>query len=557
MNKTVIKFMMAALISVYLTACSDFLDLQPLDSFSEETIFTDLALTEAYVNARYIDIKVGIGTSGFAYARGQGLRYLCDEAYHTFGDQQAYVFNRGEMNPDYTSQHLTWTDYYIAIKNCNIFFANIEDLQADRKVIDRLIGEVTFVRAFLYADLVSRYGGVPLITNVFGLDDDYYSVVRSSYNESISFILSELEKAIALLPVVHDDANFGRATKGAAMALKARVLLRAASPLWNTSNDKSKWQAAADAAKAVIDFTNNGSSVYALDPDYKGLFLNNRSKEIIFMRVFNDVMRHDFDRNTSPNGFTGWSQTSVLQDMVDAYEMADGTMPTEADYAPGNTPWQNREPRFYASIVCDGQLFRGREIEFWVSSAGGASGMDSNLGIDSWNASKSGYTLRKFMDESITAINNNTISKQPWIYIRLAEMYLNYAEAMFELGDEGEARKYINEIRKRARAGNPDVLPDITVSGEALREKIRHERRIELAFEDHRYFDVRRWKIADVTDNKPARRITIVRNDATREKTYTIEVLQERKFFPQHYLMPILRNEIQRAPQIEQNPGYN
>ena len=557
MNKIVIKLMMAALFSVFLMSCSDYLDLKPLDSFSEETIFSDIALTEAYVNARYIDIKVGFSTNDFAHARGQGLRSICDEAYHTFGDQNAYVFNRGELNPDYTNQYLTWTDYFIAIKNCNIFFESIGKLQGDQRVIDRLIGEVTYIRAFLYADLVSRYGGVPIITNVFGISDDYLTVTRSSYDESVSFILSELEKAANLLPVAHSDANFGRATKGAALALKARVLLYTASPFWNTNNDRNKWQAAADAAKAVIDLTNNSTPAYELDADYKGLFLNNRSKEIIFMRIFNDEMRTNFDRNSSPNGFNGWSQTSVIQNMVDAYEMADGTMPKEDEYAPGNTPWQNRDPRFYASIVCDGQIFRGREIEFWVSSGAGASGIDSNLGIDSWNATKSGYTLRKFMDESILTVNNNTISKQPWIYIRLAEMYLNYAEAMFELGNEDEARKYINLIRNRARAGNPDILPDITVSGQALKEKMQHERRIELAFEDHRFFDVRRWKIAEVTDNLPARRLVIVRNETTLEKTYTIELLQERKFFPQHYLMPISRSELQRAPQIEQNPGYN
>ena len=413
MNEIVKKIMMATLFSLFMTSCSDFLDLKPLDSFSEETVFSDIALTEAYVNARYLDIKVGFSTNDFSYARGQGLRVICDEAYHTFGDQNAYVFNRGELNPDYANQHTTWTDYYIAIKNCNIFFESIENLQGDQRVIDRLIGEITFIRAFLYADLISRYGGVAIITNVFGLDDDYYTVTRSSYDESVSFVLSELDKAATLLPVAHTDANFGRATKGAALALKARVLLRAASPFWNTANDRNKWQAAADAAKAVIDLQNNGSPAYVLDNDYKGLFLNNRSKEIIFMRIFNDEMRTNFDRNSSPNGFNGWSQTSIIQNMVDAYEMADGTMPKEDEYAKGNTPWQNRDPRFYASIVCDGQIFRGREIEFWVSSGAGASGMDSNLGIDSWNATKSGYTMRKFMDESILTVNNNTISKQP------------------------------------------------------------------------------------------------------------------------------------------------
>jgi hypothetical protein len=272
--------------------------------------------------------------------------------------------------------------------------------------------------------------------------------------------------------------------------------------------------------------------------------------------MFNDRMRTNFDMINAPNGFTGWSQTCVLQDMVDAYEMADGAMPTEADYAQGNTPWMNREPRFYASIVCDGQIFRGREIEFWVSSTGVTGGLDSRFGIDNWNVSKSGYTMRKFMDESITSVGYYTISKQPWIYIRLAEMYLNYAEAMFELGNEGVAREYINEIRKRARGGDPGVLPDVAATGAELQERIRHERRIEMAFEDHRYFDVRRWKIAEITENRPARMIETVRDAVTGEKTYEIKVLQERRFFPQHYLMPVSRTERERAPQLEQNPNY-
>ena len=560
MNKTTIKYMMAALLSVYLTACSDFLNVQPLDSFSNESIFTDPILTETYVNARYLEIRVGISTNDYSYARGQGLRFICDEAYHNFGDQSAYLFNRGEITPDQSGGlHNTWSDYYVAIKNCNIFFANIEKLKTDPKIIDRLKGEITFLRAFFYADLVSRFGGVPIITHVFGLDEDMM-VPRNSYEECVSFIVSELDNAASLLPAVHENSNYGRATKGAALALKARILLRAASPYWNTSNDRGKWQAAADAAKAVIDLTDNGSPVYALDADYKGLFINSRSREIIFMRMFNQQMGTNFDKINTPNGYTGWSQTCILQDMVDAYEMADGTMPTEeAEYAPGNTPWQNREPRFYASIVCDGQQFRGREIEFFISASGNRanSGIDSEQSsIENWNASKSHYTMRKFMNESLTDMAT-AISTQPWIYIRLAEMYLNYAEAMFELGDENTALLYINRIRERARGDNPNVLPDIRVSGEALREKIRHERRIELAFEDHRYFDVRRWKIADITENKPARKITIVRDDVTHEKTYTIEVLQERRFLPQHYLMPIPRSEIQRAPQIEQNTGYN
>lgn len=548
------------LLSGIFTACSDFLDIQPLDSFTNESIFTDASLTEAYVNSRYREIKTGITTNDYSYAKGIGLRYISDEAYHNFNFYSSYSFNRGEITPDQIGgQYNTWEDYYIAIKNCNIFFENIEQLKSDKSVTDRMTGEITFLRAFFYADMVSRFGGVPIIEKVFGLDDDMM-MERNSYDECVSFIVQELDKAAALLPVSYASKDYGRATKGAALALKSRVLLYAASPQWNTSNDKSKWQAAADAAKAVIDLTDNSSPAYVLDTDYKKIFLDNKSKEIIFMRQFNQESGHNFDKINTPNGYYGWSMTCVLQDMVDAYEIADGTMPSEdTEYAPGNTPWQNREPRFYASIVCDGQSYRGREVEFFISSTGDRanSGLDSEQSqIEDWNASKSHYAMRKFMDESRTDMST-AISTQPWIYIRLGEIYLNYAEAMYQLGKEDEARLYINKIRERARGGELDVLPDVTDTGQALMDKIIHERRIELAFEDHRYFDVRRWKIADETENKPARKITIVRDDVTHAKTYKIEVLQERKFLPQHYLMPIPRTEIQRSPKLTQNPGYN
>lgn len=532
-----------------LASCSDFLDVKPLDSFTGDAIFQDVRLTETYVNKRYTELIDGFGNLG--------LRYISDEAYHNFNSGSPYLYNRGEVTPDQVGDYGTWKTYFTAIKNCNIFFQNIALLKADQSTVDRMTGEITFLRAFFYADLVARYGGVPLITETFGLDDDMM-LKRNSYDECVSFIVSELDKAAQLLPAKYEDSDYGRATKGAALALKSRVLLYAASPLWNTSDNKEKWKAAADAAKAVLDLKDNGSPVYELDSDYKNLFVTNKSKEIIFMKEYNAEYGHSFDWTDSPNGFTGWSRTCVLQDMVDSYEMEDGTMPTEALYAKGGNPWEGRDPRFYASIVCDGQQFRGREIEFFVSSTSNRAecGMDSEYGIDDWNASKTHYTIRKFMNEALRDPWNDK-SAQPWIYFRLGEMYLNYAESMFHLGDEQTARAYINLIRQRARGGNPDVLPDIKTGGTQLLTNIQHERKIELAFEDHRFFDVRRWKIADQTENKPARKITIIRDDATKVKTYKIEVLQERKFLPQHYLLPIPRSEIQKNALLEQNPNYN
>jgi len=541
--KTTIKLYIAIFFTACFTSCADYLDVKPLDSFTGEAIFSDVSLTEAYVNKRYTELRDGFGNFG--------LRYISDEAYHNFNSGNPYLYNRGEVTADQFGDHSTWNAYYEGIKNCNIFFDNIAQLKADKAKVDRLIGEMTFLRAFFYADLVARFGGVPLITKTFDLNSDMM-VPRNTYDECIDFIVKELDKAADLLPLSYEGKDFGRATKGAALALKSRVTLYAASVYWNPSNDKSKWQKAADAAKAVLDLNQ-----YQLDPNYKQLFTSNKSKEIIFMKQFNTEFGHSFDWTDSPNGFTGWSRTCVLQDMVDAYEMEDGSMPSAQQYVDGK-PWEGREPRFYASVVCDGQQFRGREIEFYVSSTGNRanSGKDSEFGIDDWNASKTHYTIRKFMDESLRNPWNDK-SAQPWIYIRLGEIYLNYAETQYQLGNEEAARTYINKIRERARGGKAGILPAITSTGAALLGKIQQERRIELAFEDHRFFDVRRWKIAEQTENKPARKITIVRDDQTKKKSYKIEVLQERKFFPQHYLLPIPRSEIQRNALLKQNPSYD
>lgn len=541
--KTKIKLYIAIFFTACFTSCTDYLDVKPLDSFTGEAIFSDVSLTEAYVNKRYTELRDGFGNFG--------LRYISDEAYHNFNSGNPYLYNRGEVTADQFGDYSTWNAYYEGIKNCNIFFDNIAQLKADKAKVDRLIGEMTFLRAFFYADLVARFGGVPLITKTFDLNSDMM-VPRNTYDECIDFIVKELDKAANLLPLSYEGKDFGRATKGAALALKSRVTLYAASAYWNPSNDKSKWQKAADAAKAVLDLNQ-----YQLDPNYKQLFTSNKSKEIIFMKQFNTEFGHSFDWTDSPNGFTGWSRTCVLQDMVDAYEMEDGSIPSAQQYVDGK-PWEGREPRFYASVVCDGQQFRGREIEFYVSSTGNRanSGKDSEFGIDDWNASKTHYTIRKFMDESLRNPWNDK-SAQPWIYMRLGEIYLNYAESQYQLGNEEAARTYINKIRERARGGKAGILPAITSTGAALLGKIQQERRIELAFEDHRFFDVRRWKIAEQTENKPARKITIVRDDQTKKKSYKIEVLQERKFFPQHYLLPIPRSEIQRNALLKQNPSYD
>lgn len=543
MKKRIIRntfFALAATMS--LTSC-DVLDVEPLDSYTEDIIFTDAKLTEAYVTMNYTLPRNG-------WSRNS-LRFCSDESMENFNWNNCWTINTGGMTADQLGPLDIWADYYSYIKNCNIFFNNMSKVQQipepSRSI---LIGEATFFRAYYYMELVNNYGGVPLITRLFELDDPEMMIKRNSYEECVKFIVDEFTKAANLLPEKHSGSDFGRVTKGAALAMKARMQLYAASPLWNTTNDQSKWQDVADTIEELFDL-----NLYQLDKNYKGLFLNPQSPEIIFQRLYNSEFGSYYDWYNSTNGWGGYSCTAVLQEMVDSYEMEDGSMPDASIYTKATSnPWNGRDPRLYASVVCDGQIFRGREVEFWVNSDGESGGIDSELGRDAWNYSKTHYTIRKFMDENL--VNSwSDKGSQPWIYCRLAEVYLNYAEALYHLGDEKGARKYVNYIRERARGGNENILPDITASGDELLEKIQHERKIELAFEEHRFYDVRRWKIGEKTDTGKFHGINIVKNpDGT--KKYEIFEIQNRVFKPSNYLLPIPNYERRKNNLLEQNPLY-
>lgn len=541
--KTIIwKTTLLSLLMGGLASC-DVLDVEPLDSCTESTVFENSGMIEAYVTKNYTLPRNGWGQAA--------LRFVCDESMNNFSWWSSWNINKGEMTPDQLGGLNIWNDYYSYIKNCNKFFETANMDVVDEPLRTLLIGEMTFFRAYYYMELVNRFGGVPLVTKTFELDDTDMMLPRNSYEECVDFILKEFQKAADMLPERHYNADFGRVTKGAALAMKCRMELYAASPLWNTSDDKTRWEAAAATAEQVMALG------YYLDPDYKGLFLNPKSPEIIYERLYTNEFGHWFDWENTPNGWSGYSATCVLQEMVDSYEMEDGTMPDPSKYATATSdPWLGRDPRFYASVVCDGQAFRNGTVDAWINEDGQTGGSDSEYGTDSWNYSKTHYFIRKFMNESLLNIWSDKGS-QPWIYCRLAEIYLNYAEAKFHCGDEETARKYVNLVRERARNGNPDILPDVTESGEALLKRIQHERKIELAFEEHRFFDVRRWKIAEETENGKVHGIQIIRKqDGT--KRYELYEVQERKFVaPNHYLLPIPSGERRKNDLLEQNPGYS
>ena len=530
--------------SLMATACQgSILDLHPLNDLPAELVFADPALVEAFVNQAY-----GEGVRHGFWRRGDVcVDALSGDVRHTHwrGSKEFVTAATTADNGEAATAGL-WGASYRVIRNINIFFANIESSAVDADRRAQLIAEMQFIRAWIYADLIRWYGGVPLINEIFTTTDThkFAALVRSSYDEVVARIVTDLDQAIPLLPPTD---NNGKATQMAAMALKSRVLLYAASPLNNPSNDPGKWIAARDAAKAVVD----AIADQTLHPSYAEVFLSTTS-ETLWARTFaggTTGQGHSVNLANSPNGYNGWGGNNPLQGLVDAYDMSNGLPITDPNsgYNPQD-PYLNRDPRFYATINHNGAMWKGRQIETFNG------GLDTKEGpVQDWNGTHSGYYMRKFLRES-EPVSETVPSTTPWPFFRKAGAYLNYAETLLALGDEINAKIWMNKTR--ARVG----MPDITETGWPLVERYRQERRVELAFEEHRLFDILRWMIADQVLNTPAGGVTIVK-DAAGLLSYdytTKKPIPDRAFdATKHYRMPIPRSEIDKAPMLLQNPGYN
>jgi hypothetical protein len=319
-----------------------------------------------------------------------------------------------------------------------------------------------------------------------------------------------------------------------------------------------KWQNAANAAKDVMDL-GRYSLVTNLDANpvenFRKLFVNQTAtSEDIFMRFYVPTSSSGgraipVERMNGPNGSGGWGGNGPMQNFVDDFEMSNG-LPID-DVASGyddQDPYVNRDPRFYATVVYNGLMFRDRPYESFLPG-----GLDSPDGNEPWNTSKTGYLMRKFMREDIDLNAWDDMGTSPWRYFRYAEILLNYAEAQNEaVGPDASVYDAVNQVR--GRAGMPDL---VGLGQSEMRDRIRNERRVELAFEEHRYFDVRRWKIAMQVENEPAGGISITKaGDGT--LTYAPKIaLDGKKFEEKHYWFPIPLEDITASNNVlEQNPKY-
>lgn len=499
-----------------------------------------------------------------------------DEAEFTSETSPVQLINQGGWNA-FTNPADVWGSSFRAIRRANLFLetaspdkVNLDAFKLDPTTyqaryndVGRWRYEARFLRAFFYFELVKRYGGVPLVTSTAVDGGNVNAIKRNTLQECFDFIVAECDSAANNLPVTYTNVDLGRVTKGAALALKSRALLYAASDLFNlptwaggnanrdlialpAGDRAARWKAAADAAKAVIDLAGTG---YALSTNYRTLFTAFNNPEIIFTR--RNSASNAFERINFPIGFEGRSGNTPTQNLVDAYEVkVSSTVSVKFDWnnpEHAANPYANRDPRMAMTVVTNGASFstvsgQSRNVETFT---GGRDGLPIP------NATRTGYYLRKYVNESVNLLNNNTVVHS-WIYFRLAEMYLNYAEALNEYSPgHADIKRYLDLIRNRPGVAMPPVAP---APQPEMREVVRNERRVELAFEDHRAWDVRRWMIAPATLGAAIRAVNIDRNATT--TTYAPVVLENRVFEPKMYLFPIPQSELFIAKGLVQNPVW-
>ncbi len=540
-----------------LSACKkDYLTTTPTTLLSNTAIFGDSTLAETYVIGRYTGETLVAENNDPEFQRAFDAPWLssCTDESIATQDGGSYIIEQGNYTPDNESfMGNFWFRSYRSIREINYGLANMGSVPMSAYTRNRLIAELHFIRAYRYFDLIRNYGDVPLVGDkVWGLSDKDYTPLytRSPVEDCITYAVSECDLATKGLQGVSLPA--GRASAEAAMALKARLLLYAASPLYTGgTNDQSKWATAAAANKAIMDLNK-----FTLYSDYRQEFMVNSTSEDIFERLYSPVVGHSgLELVNGPNGYNGWGGQTPLQNFVDAYEMANGkpiTDPTSG-YNPQD-PYTNRDPRLAATVLYNGHPYRGRNVQTYTPG-----GLDSKDGPGPWNTTLTGYYILKYMNEGINPTDPNNLYQdqtqdQPYKYIRYAEILLNYAEAQNEaVGPDASVYAALNPIR--SRAGMPPITPGLSQS--SMRQAIINERQIELCFEDHRFYDVRRWKIANVTENVPAYGIKPTLN-TDGSITYTrITALGNRQFTDKNYWMPIPQSEILASGgKIKQNPGY-
>ncbi len=588
-----------------MTACEEFLNEAPNSEQPKEYIFSDYLRSNRYLTLLYYYMTPDWTGTG-KFKGGYGLM-------ESATDMSEYTATYGVPNNSFnvgnwrfsgaTPEIEIWYDCYKQIRRAWMFLENADCfINGPEGRQEMMKGEAHFMLAFYYFELMKRYGGVPLVRQTLSLDSNYF-IQRSSVDEIGAFICDELDKAQAMLPDKWDSEDFGRATKIWAMALRSRTLLYLASPLNNPDNDLTRWEKAAKASKECIDACEQ-SGQHKLSQDWQNIFMRftpDLIPEIIVFRrsgmynvTFNTKIVN-YEQATPGDEFWGFGSNSPSQNLVDrfpvlTYDAAGNVTGTEKfDW---NNPqhvqniYKNRDPRFYYTILYNDRFWIKRKIGTWHD--GTVYGLDRDPKNHLYT--KTGYYLRKFWPRECKDKNNPGSLRCYGYYIRLTEMYFNYAEAMNEAygpdnaaGMGMTAIEAINKTRARLiypasenitsnvsdpfyyvkveRDENPDlpVLPTgmpgmpTGMSKDQAREQIRNERCIEFAFEDQYFYDSLRWKEGETNIGGTVYGVDITKSGENFTSVRT--KVEDRLFESRMYRYPIPRSEVYKL-KIEQNPGW-
>lgn len=521
----------------------DFLQRDPGVPIDYDKLFSDPQLAAGFGDNSYnflLDDYARLSTQNGM--TGQ----FSEESISNTGDQVVNLINTGRhLNPGATDVTNVYSQMYRGIRNANVMLENIGRVPWTAVYNASYIrGEQLFLRAFFYYELMKRFGGVVLLDRPQTVPESGQDLPRATYAETLAFVVKDLNEAASLLPEDWTGAHYGRATKGAALALKARALLHAASPLHNPSGDAAKWRTAADAAKAVMDMNK-----YSLEPNYGDVLVQATSPEYIMIDIKTARGWVGYINNfIAPTSYGGaQSLISPTQNHVDLYEMSNGkpiSDPTSG-YNP-QQPYLNRDPRFYTNIIYNDQTWQGRKVQTFVGGTDYSA--TSNI------FTKTSYYVKRLWPEQVRNTGGGT-GLVNFIFFRYAEVLLNYAEALNEAeGPTTAVHNAVNAVRTRAGIA---ALPT-TLSKEAMRDRIRNERAVEFAFEEMRWWDILRWKKGIELVAQPMRGMQITRTGTTFTYTPVVLAANYQKVFEEHmHLYPIPAAEIYKSPgALKQNPGW-
>jgi hypothetical protein len=566
-----IMFFAAVFAIAIMSACKkgSILDQVQTTDLSEQSTFSDSARTMQFLSGIYVDI--GFSASPKRFGSSVGIYQIGDEAEGSLLAATAYnvIFQTGAVSALNIPTD-AWDTTYHDIRRVNVFLSQLPKTPLSAPLRSRVSGEARFLRAWYYFILVKHYGGVPLVGDVVYTDDSNVPGKRATFDECVSYIESECDAAANLLPLTQTGLDYGRITKGACLALKSRLLLYAASPLYNANStlngllgyptyDATRWNKAAQAALDVINLNQYSLVNLTTSPGYgfQRVFVTRENPEYILaaMAASNRTLEAIWD----PPSRGGSGSAYPYQELVDAFGTINGKPITTDLVSPSNptgydatNPYVNRDPRLAWTILFNGgtRLNTAKTVTA-VNTYSGAT-------QDGFPLTKTGYYLRKMLDDNTIASTTSSTTERCFPLIRYAEILLNYAEASNESGDINTAYTQLETIRQRAGI-NPgsDGLYGLTLglSQAAMRAVIQNERRVELAIEEHRYWDVRRWKIAENVSNQTLHGMQITQTGST--FTYQIVPIRTPVFVaPKWYYWPIPQKEVNKSLDLVQNPGW-